>query len=84
VSHAGAYVGVMLIGMGLAETTALLGFVGVFLTHRLWPYLLGMAFSLVGLTLIAPSREDIERRQRDLTDRRLPLSLGEALLGFRR
>jgi len=52
----------------------------VFLGGSLWIYLLGLAFGLVGLWLIAPTRIDIERRQREITAAGSPLSLLDALI----
>jgi ABC-type transport system involved in cytochrome c biogenesis permease subunit len=79
---ASAYGATMMIGIGRAEVPMLLGFVGFFLTDRLWSYLVGMGFSLACMALIAPTRADIERRQLELTERGSTLSLGDALLRF--
>jgi hypothetical protein len=80
---AGGYVGTLMIGISVAELPMLAGFVGVFLTHRLWSYLVGMGFSLVCGAMIAPTKADIERRQVELTERGSKLSLGVALLRYR-
>jgi hypothetical protein len=55
------------IGVGFAEGAALWGFLGVFLGGSLWIYFVGLAFALFGLRMIAPTRLDIERRQREIT-----------------
>jgi hypothetical protein len=68
------------IGVGVASAAALWGFVGVFLGGSLWIYLVGLAFGLVGLGMIAPARRDIERRQREITAAGSPLSLLDALI----
>jgi hypothetical protein len=68
------------IGVGVAETAPLWGFAGVFLGGSAWIYLLGLAFGLVGLWMIAPTRRDIERRQREITAAGSPLSLQDALI----
>jgi hypothetical protein len=68
------------IGVGVAEAAALWGFAGVFLGGSLWIYLAGLAFGLVGLWMIAPTRSDIERRQREITAAGSPLSLLDALI----
>ena len=73
------YRALFFIGLGAAADAALLGFVGVFLGGSLWIYLVGLAFGLVGLWMIAPTRSDIERRQREITAGGSPLSLLEAL-----
>ena len=51
-----------------------------FLGGSLWIYLVGLAFGLVGLWMIAPTRSDIERRQREITAAGSPLSLLDALI----
>jgi hypothetical protein len=72
------------IGVGVAEAAALWGFAGVFLGGSLWIYLVGLAFGLVGLWMIAPARSDIERRQREITAAGSPLSLRDALISVPR
>ncbi len=76
---AAQYRGLLFIGIGLVESIALVGFVGVFVTGHLWTYLLGMALSLAGFAAIAPTRRDIERRQARLDEAGTALSLGRAL-----
>ena len=68
------------IGVGVAEAAALWGFAGVFLGGSLWIYLVGLTFGLVGLWMIASTRSDIERRQREITAAGSPLSLLDALI----
>jgi hypothetical protein len=68
------------IGVSAAADAALLGFVGVFLGGSLWIYLVGLAFGLIGLWMIAPTRSDIERRQREITAAGSSLSLLDALI----
>jgi hypothetical protein len=63
----------------LAESAALFGFCGVFIGGSLWICLVGLAFALVMLWMIAPSRLDIERRQREISAGGSPLSLLDAL-----
>jgi hypothetical protein len=67
------------IGVGVAEGAAMWGFVGVFLGGSLWICLIGLAFGLVGMWMIAPTRSDIERRQREITAAGSGLSLLYAL-----
>jgi hypothetical protein len=74
------YRALFFIGVGAAADAALLGFVGVFLGGGLWIYLVGLAFGLVGLWMIAPTRSDIERRQREIAAAGSPLSLLDALI----
>ena len=73
------YRALFFIGLGAAADAALLGLGGVFLGGSLWIYLVGLAFGLVGLWMITPTRSDIERRQREITAGGSPLSLLEAL-----
>jgi hypothetical protein len=78
------YRALFFIGVSAAADAALLGFVGVFLSGSLWIYLVGLAFGLVGLWMIAPTRSDIERRQREITAAGSPLSLLDALISVPR
>lgn len=64
---AGSYRAGFFLGVGLAESEALFGFVGVFIGGSLWIFLVGLAFALVGFWMIAPTCLDIERKQRDIT-----------------
>ena len=74
------YRALVFIGVGAAADAALLGSVGVFLGGSSWIYLVGLAFGLVGLWMIAPTRSDVERRQRAITAAGSPLSLLDALI----
>ena len=74
------YRALFFIGLSAGADAALLGFIGVFLGGSLWIYLVGLAFGLVGLWMIAPTRSDIERRQREITAAGPPLSLLDALI----
>jgi hypothetical protein len=74
------YGALFFIGVGVASAAALWGFVGVFQGGSAWIYLVGLAFGLVGLWMIAPTRSDIERRQREITAAGSPLSLLDALI----
>jgi hypothetical protein len=77
---AASYRAPFFIAVSYAQSAALLGFVGAFLTDSLWVYVLGMGFGLLGLALLAPTRADIERRQRQIEARGSSLSLLEALM----
>jgi hypothetical protein len=68
------------IGIGIAVEPGLWGFVGALLGGSLWIYLVGLAFALVGLWMIAPTHQDIERRQREITATGSPLSVLDALI----
>ncbi|HYU93960.1 MAG TPA: hypothetical protein VEN95_10855 [Actinomycetota bacterium] len=74
------YRALFFIGVGAAVGAALWGFAGVFLGGSLWIYLLGLPFGLLGLWMIAPTRSDIERRQREITAAGSALSLTDALI----
>jgi len=76
---AGSYRASFFLGVGFAESAALIGFVGVFIGGSLWIYLVGLAFALVGFWMIVPTRQDIERKQREITAAGSPLSLLDAL-----
>jgi hypothetical protein len=75
-----SYRAFMFIGAGFADSVAFMGFAGVFLAGKSWLYLLGLMFALVGLTLVAPTEADIERKQRQVEAQGSPLSLLEALI----
>jgi hypothetical protein len=77
---AASYRALFFIGVGYAQSAALLGFVGVFLTDSLWVYVLGMGFGLLGLALLAPTRADITRRQQQIASLDSTMSLLEALV----
>jgi O-antigen/teichoic acid export membrane protein len=74
------YRALFFVGVGMAVSAVMWGFVGVFLGGSLWIYLLGLAFGLVGLWMIAPTRTDIERKQREITAAGSSLSLLDALI----
>ena len=74
------YRALFFIGVGFAESAAMFGLVGVLIGGSLWIYLLGLAFALVGLWIIAPSHMDIERRQSEIRAAGSPLSLLDALI----
>lgn len=74
------YRALFFIGVGMAVSAVMWGFVGVFLGGSLWIYLLGLPFGLVGMWMIAPTRSDIERRQREITAAGYSLSLLDALI----
>lgn len=63
----------------MADSPILAGFVGFFLGGRLWIYLLGFAFGLIGLLQMAPTRRNIQRRQAQLQATGSTLSLGRLL-----
>ena len=81
---AGSYRASFYMGLGLAQSPAPFGLAGVFIGDSLWIYLVGLAFTLVALWMIAPTRQDIERRQREITAAGSPLSLLDALTPFHR
>jgi hypothetical protein len=70
-----------LLRLAIAETSALLGFVGVFLSGAWWPYLLGALFSMVGFARAAPTEASLTRDQEALSAAGCWLPLREALAG---
>lgn len=76
---AAAYRAAFFLQIAFTESPALMGFAFTFLAQAAWPYLLGLAFTAVGLALAAPSRAALARRQAEITAAGLPLSLVEAL-----
>jgi hypothetical protein len=77
---AGSYRGLTFIGIGIAESGALIAFVGVFVMGTYWIYLVGLAFALFGLSEIGPTRREIQRRQQQIEEQGSSLSLITALM----
>jgi hypothetical protein len=77
---AGAYKGIFFISLGLADSAALFGFVAFFISSNIWVYVEGMALSLIGLWLIAPTRGAIARQQDKIQAQGSALSLLAAQL----
>lgn len=79
VDAAASYRGWCYAGAGLAMSAAMMGFVGTFFMGTLWIYFLGMAFSLIGLYLVAPRKGEIERRTVQLQAQGIDVDLGQEL-----
>jgi predicted cobalt transporter CbtA len=79
-SLAASYRAVFFIEIGYAESAALFGFAGALIAGSCWVYVLGLVFSLIGHAMTAPTRRDIERRQREIAATGSPLSLLDALM----
>ncbi|HEY3208797.1 MAG TPA: hypothetical protein VGL18_03260 [Actinomycetota bacterium] len=77
---AGSYVSTVWLGIGLAQSPALFGFVSVFITGDLWLYVEGLVFATLDMVLIAPTRRNIDRRQRRIEADGSSVSLLEALM----
>ncbi len=75
----GSYSAHTILGIGLALLPMLIAFAGVLVIGSRWVYLIGMAFGLTGLALVAPSRHNIDRLQERISASGSPLSLGRAL-----
>ena len=76
---AGSYRARFFLRMAFAESAALFGFVGFFLTYAWWPYPIGAMMAALGFARAAPSRRNLERDQDDLVDRQCARSLVGAL-----
>jgi hypothetical protein len=70
----------LFIGIGRACLPEFAALVLTITSHRLWVFVIGLAFTVVCLLLVAPSRGNIERRQSQLDARGTPLSLGQVLM----
>ncbi len=68
------------LGWALTQSVVLYGFVGVFISGAIWPYLLSLPFGLISLSRIAPTASRIARLQDDLRARGSPIDVLEALL----
>jgi uncharacterized membrane protein YfcA len=75
----GSYATRFFVGIALAESAALLGFILVFVANRLWPYLVGLVVSLAGFAMMAPTGRNIERDEEHLRAAGAPVSLWDAL-----
>jgi hypothetical protein len=67
------------IGFAFAELPTLLGFVVAFVTSRLWPCVVGLAVSLVGFAMMAPTARNIHRDEERVQAVGSPVSLWDAL-----
>lgn len=77
---AGQFRTAMFLGIGIAELAWLVGLVATLLTKSLWIYLPGLGFALLDMTLVAPGRAEIARRQRQIDATRPGLNLTRSLL----
>ena len=77
---AGSFRSKAFIGIGYAESAALVAFVGTFVMGNWWIYLVGMSFAYGGLILVGPTRHEIARRQEEIVAQGSPLSLAAALM----
>ncbi|MGH2724531.1 MAG: hypothetical protein ACRDI0_09775 [Actinomycetota bacterium] len=77
---AASYRTTFFVGLAFGESAALYGFVAVFLVGGLLPYLAGLAVSVIGFAIIAPTRSNIERRQAEIAAGGSSLSLAAALM----
>jgi predicted permease len=70
----------MFIGIGRANLSEFVALVLTLTSHRLWVFVISLAFTVGGLLLVAPSRGNIERRQSQLGVSSSPLSLRQVLM----
>lgn len=77
---AGSYRALFFVGLGIAAGPALWGFLSAMVVHSVWISLIGLAFGLIGLRMIAPGQGDIARRQREIANSGSSLSLVDALV----
>jgi hypothetical protein len=75
-----SYRAIFFVSAAYAMTPFLVGVCGVFIGGSLWIALEGLAFTVPALTLVAPTRRNIERRQREIQEAGGTLSLGRALM----
>lgn len=65
--------------LAFAESAALMGFVGFFLTYEWWLYPVGGFFAAIGFARLAPTRPHLHREQEALVARGCGISLTDAL-----
>lgn len=68
-----------LLPIAFISSGLLTAFVATFLLSRLWPYLIGMIFGLVGIALTAPTAGRMQRRAEELARAGCPGRLQDAL-----
>jgi hypothetical protein len=74
-----SYVARLYLGIALAEIPVAVGFAGTLVADVPWPVVTGVGWSLVALSLVAPTNADVDRRQAQLADAGSAVSLREAL-----
>jgi hypothetical protein len=65
----------------MAQSAGLFGYAISFVVEAIWPYLVGLVFTVIGLTISAPTRGTLSRRQQQITAQGSALSLVDALKG---
>jgi hypothetical protein len=70
----------MLLGIAFAEIAWLIAVVTTFIAQSLWIYVLGLVFAVLGMTLVAPRRAEIARRQRQIDEAHQGYDLTRSLL----
>jgi hypothetical protein len=69
----------LFLAFALNEIPLLIAFILCFLRGEWWPYLFDLPFFLVGMAIIAPSRNNLARRQRRIQEQGSGLSLLRAI-----
>lgn len=67
------------LGLATANTSALTGFVAAYLADGLWPYLIGLAPTVIGLLRVAPTRRRVRELDRHLALVGCSLTAGQIL-----
>jgi hypothetical protein len=80
-SLASTYRTTFFLRIAFAESAALFGFVGTFVTGARWMYFVGAAFTAVGMARAAPTRGSFERMQAELGSAGCHRSLIAAIRG---
>lgn len=75
----GAYRTSFFLSFALSEAGLLIGFVASFLLPGLWAYLVVLPFHTVNMALLAPTRSNLEKIDRELRARGVSASLYEAI-----
>ena len=76
---AASYAAQLFVGIAFAQLPAMMGFVGPFISGSDWVYVMGLAFSLLGYALVAPTDGAIRRGDEQLVAAGSPYLLSEAL-----
>lgn len=74
-----AYVTSVFVSIAFVESAALVAFVATFLAESVWPYLVGIFVSTIGLVAIAPTATRVRSLDEALSQRGCPHSLSDGL-----
>ena len=75
-----AYVASVMLGAAFSMTSFLMGFVASVITERSWMIFVGLPFALICYWVSAPTRTNLETRQRELDNSGSQISIVQAIM----